>query len=222
MSNSILRRFILKDVYASRWTMIGALVTGAIGLAVANTGPLGGYTALVCMIFAGAAPAVFVCMFLVTAERKEKVHLFCLSLPISGQQYALAKIAAAALAFLVPWTLIAVFVAVVVATFPVHAGFVPEGCMFWTFALDLFGLMVAITMVGNSDGLNIAGIIFFNTSFGFYFFFIQHIPDISQHTGDVHAFWSPIVFQVIGVQLLIAAALIAFTLWRLSKQRDFI
>jgi len=221
MSNPVVRRFILKDINASRWTMIGALLTAAIALGIAGTGDLGAYTALIFLISAGAAPAVFLCMFLVMAERKEKVHLFCLSLPISGRQYLLAKIAAAATAFLVPWALIAAVIGVLVAILPVPTGFVPFGWMLWTFALDLFALMIAITMVGNSDALNVVGIIFFNTSFGFYFFIFGRIPEIAHHNGDAHAHWSPIVFQVIGAQLLIAAALIAFTLWRLTKRRDF-
>ncbi len=221
MSNSVVRAFILKDFYASRWTMVGALLTAAVALAVAKTGPLGAYTALIFLISAGAAPAVFLCMFLVMAERKEKTHLFCLSLPISGRQYALAKIAAASAAFVIPWAVIAAVIAMLVAILPEPTGFIPFGCMLWTFALDLFALMIAITMVGNSDALNMVGIIFFNTSFGFYFFIFLHIPAIAQHNSDAHAVWSPIVFQVIGAQLLIAAALIGFTLWRLSKRRDF-
>jgi len=222
MSNSVMRQFILKDLYASRWTMLGALLTAAIALAIANTGPLGAYTAMIFLISAGAAPAVFVCMFLVIAERKEKTNLFCLSLPISGRQYALAKISAAAIAFLVPWALIAAVVAALVVIFPVPTGFAPFGCMLWTFALDLFAMMVAITMVGDSEGLTIVGIIIFNTSFGFYFFIFQRIPAIGRHSSDAHALWSPIVFQVIGAQVLIATALMAFTVWRLSKRRDFI
>ena len=221
MNHSIVRRFILKDVYVSRWTMVGALLTAAVALAIAKTGDLGAYTAMIFLIIAGAAPAVFLCMFLVMAERKEKVHLFCLSLPISGRQYLLAKVAAAATTFLIPWALIAAVIAVLVTVLPVSSGFVPLGCMLWTFALDLFALMVAITMVGNSDALNVVGIIFFNTSFGFYFFIFGRIPVIAHHNGDAHALWSPIVFQVIGAQLLIAAALLAFTVWRLTKQRDF-
>jgi ABC-2 type transport system permease protein len=222
MSNPVMRQFILKDLYAVRWTMIGALLTAVIALAIARTGSLGAYAAMIFLISAGAAPAVFVCMFLVIAERKEKTNLFCLSLPISGRQYALAKISAAAIAFLIPWALIAVLIAALITIFPVPTGFAPFGCMLWTFALDLFAMLVAITMVGESEGLTTAGIVFFNSSFGFYFFIFMRIPAIGQHSSDAHALWSPIVFQVIGAQLLIAAALIAFTLWRLTKRRDFI
>lgn len=221
MNNSVMRHFIRKDIRASRWTMIGALLTAAVALAVANAGALGAYTAMILLISAGAAPAVFLAMFLVMAERKENVHLFCLSLPISGRQYLLAKIAAAATAFLVPWALIAAVIGVLLTVVPGPTGLAPFGCMLWTFALDLFALMIAITMVGNSDALNVAGIIFFNTSFGFYFFIFMRIPAIGDHTKDAHAFWAPVVWQIIGAQLLIAAALVAFTLWRLSKRRDF-
>lgn len=221
MNNSVMRRFIRKDIRVSRSTMVGALLTAAIALGVARTGDLGSYTAMILLISAGAAPAVFLAMFLVMAERKENVHLFCLSLPISGRQYLLAKIAAAATAFLVPWALIAAVIGGLAAALPVSTGFAPFGCMLWTFALDLFALMIAITMVGESDALNVAGVIFFNTSFGFYFFIFMRIPAIGQHTKDAHAFWAPVVWQVIAAQLLIAAALIAFTLWRLSKRRDF-
>ncbi len=221
MSNSVIRSFIRKDIRASRTTMVGALLAAAIALSLVNTGEVGAYTAMILLISAGAAPAVFLAMFLVMAERKEKVHLFCLSLPISGRQYLLAKMAAAATAFLIPWALIAVAIGVLVTVLPVPTGFAPFGCMLWTFALDLFALMIAITMVGDSDALNVVGIIFFNSSFGFYFFIFMRIPAIGLHTRDAHAFWAPVVWQIIGAQVLIAAALIAFTLWRLSKRRDF-
>src|SRR5690242_21946435 len=106
--------------------MIGALLTAAIALAIANIGPLGAYTAMIFLISAGAAPAVFICMFIVIAERKEKTNLFCLSLPISGRQYALAKIVAASVAFLVPWPLIAAAVAAPDASFAAPTGSAPS------------------------------------------------------------------------------------------------
>ncbi len=221
MSRSVIGRFVAKDLYASRWTMIGAVVIAAIALAIAHLGPVGAFTAMILMISAGAAPAAFVCLFLVSMERKEKVHLFCLSLPVSGRQYEVAKLIAAVLAFLIPWTAIAVAVLVLVAVLPLPTALLPIGWLFWTFALDLFAMLLVVTMLGNSDGLNTAAIVVFNSSFAFYFFMIQRVPGVGGHALDAHAYWSPVVFQIIAVQLLIATALILLTLWRLYKKRDF-
>src|SRR5690606_4590883 len=117
MSASIVGRLIAKDLYLLRPMMIGALVIGGIGVAVLPFGETEFLVGWVILFITVLLLGIFSTTLGVITERKEKAHLFVLTLPTSPTQYTLAKLAANGIAFLVPWTLLSVAaLSVIVAT----------------------------------------------------------------------------------------------------------
>lgn len=222
MSRKLLWRFILRDVYLSRWMTTGGVLSALAALALVKAGTIGAYAALLFMIVAGVGPGIFIAVFLIAGERKERAYLFSLSLPISGPQYGLAKLTAGCLTYLLPWILLAVAVFALTGLLSLPQGFLPVGMMVWVFLLDLFCMMLAITLTTQSEALTIAGVAFCNTSISFYFYVVLHVPGVAAHVGGTTAVWSPAVIQILALQFAIAVALIAITLWRLFRQRDFV
>ena len=222
MTGSVVLRYALKDLYFSRAFIIGTLVAAALALPLTALGSTGTYAAMILMICAGAAPASFICMYLIVAERKERANLFSLSLPISATQVALAKIAAAAIAYFLPWALLAVGTAALFSVAHVGLGVLPFGWMFWVFMLDEFCLMLAVTVSSGSDALTTATIVFCNVAISFYIFVFVHVPSIARDIGGTVAVWSPFVLEVIAAELAIALLLMAVMLWTLLRRKDFV
>jgi hypothetical protein len=222
MSGSVVLRYALKDLYFSRAFIVGTLLAALCALPLTALGTTGTYAAMILMICAGAAPSTFICMYLVVAERKERANLFSLSLPISAAQAALAKIAAAGVAYLLPWTLMAIGAIALFSAAHVALGVLPFAVMFWVFMLDEFCLMLTVTMTSGSDTLTTATIVFCNVAISFYIFVFVHVPAIAKDIGGTVAVWNPFVLEAIVAEIGVALLLILGMLWTVSRKKDFV
>jgi ABC-2 type transport system permease protein len=220
--NAVVTRFVLKDLYFARTVIAGAIAIALLAIPLLALGPVGRDAAFILMVCAGAIPASFICMALIVGERKERANLFTLSLPISGRQSQLAKMLAAATAYLLPWTLL------ILGTFALfgisHAprGMLPLGTMVWVFLLDQFCLTLAVTMTSPSEGWVTMTIIFCSVSISFYFYLFISMPQIAHQLPGATAVWTPFELKVIAVEVIIAIALVLFALWRVMRRKDFV
>jgi hypothetical protein len=222
VSRSIFWRIVRRDLQVS-WILMGtALVLGIIAFVFAGRGKVGGFVSILLLICAGIAPGVFICALFIYGERKDKSRLFSLSLPISPTRYALAKATAASIAYLMPWAALALTALIGYTILSVPSGAAPFMTALWLYLLDLFCLFLCITLVTDHEGWFTAGIVLVNTSIAPFMFFMQNLPSISSHMNDARAFWAPTVLTTIVVEIAIAAAIIAFTVYRISRTRDFV
>src|SRR5690606_12868048 len=114
VSGSIVGHLILKDLFLLRWLSLGTIAGGvaAAGLMALSPMPFSGGGILV--ICARIVLNIFLVMLGVVQERKDKAALFVLSLPVSPAQYAVAKVAASTIAFMVPWAIVSASVVLVI------------------------------------------------------------------------------------------------------------
>lgn len=222
MSTSILQRYVWKDLYFTRSLIVGSLVVALLAIPLLALGPKGRFAAMILMICCGAAPVSFICIYLIVMERKDRSLLFALSLPISPARATLAKIIAATTAYVIPWLLIALGAVALFVTSHAPQGMLPFGVMFWVFLLDQFCLMLIITVTSGSEALSTATLVICNVSISFYFFMFLNTRAIAAHIGSPVAVWDRFVLTTIGIELAIAALLIAGMLWKLSRRRDFV
>jgi ABC-2 family transporter protein len=220
--NATLARFVLKDLYFARPVMVGAIAIALLAIPLLALGPIGRYAALILMVCAGAVPSSFICMALIVGERKERANLFALSLPISGRQTQLAKMLAAATAYLLPWVVLILGTFIVFAIAHAPRGMLPFGTMIWVFLLDQFCLMLAVAITSTTDGWVTMTVVICSVSISFYFYAFLSIPQISAQLPQATAVWTPFELRVIAIELAIAIALLAFALWQLMRKRDFI
>ena len=222
MSSSVVTRYVLKDLYLSWPLMVGAVAIALLAVPLTALGSVGLFSAMILVVVAGAAPSSFICMYLISMERKEKSHIFALSLPISGAQVQLAKVLAATTAYVVPWVVMAAGTVGLFTVLHVPKGSLPFGIMLWVFLLDQFCLMLAVTAAVGSEALSTVVIVICNVSISFYFFIFLNAPALGKSLASPVAVWSPFVLKVIVIELAVAVLLIAVMSWRLSHTKDFI
>jgi hypothetical protein len=209
--------FLLKDLYFSRFLILGAFVIAAAALVLFKLASAY-FAAFIVMFCAGAVPAAFLCMFLVAGERQERSHLFALSLPISPARYMLAKVLAVTIAFVAPWVVLGVGAALVLANMPLGAGLLPYGTLTWLFVLDQYFMLLAVTVASQSTAAVIVAMIVFNLAPSFFFYYLG--TNSITATPAAVAVLSPNVLRVLTTELAAAAVLFALTLWSVFRQRD--
>jgi hypothetical protein len=220
--NAVIRRMVLKDLYFARGVMCGAIVLALIAIPLLALGPIGRYSAMILIVFAGAAPSAFICGMLIVTEHKERANLFSLSLPVSGRQMLIAKILAAAAAYLLPWIVLLAGTFLLFAARHAPMGLLPFGTMLWVFLLDEFCLTLAVAVSSRAEGWFTTAVVGCSLAISFYMFSFLSLPSISVNLPSATPIWSPIVVHVIVVELLIAVALASFIAWQLSRRTDFI
>ena len=99
MNSAIIRRLVLADLYLLRWMILGAVAGGTAAIAVMPLGRVPAYVGSVLLICVLIILNIFLVMSGIVQERKDKVQVFLLSLPISPMQYTAAKIASNAIGF---------------------------------------------------------------------------------------------------------------------------
>lgn len=205
---------VRKDLYASRLLILATFVTAAAGLALQKMG--GDVAAAVLLYCAGAAPAAFLCLMLISGERQERSHLFALSLPISPPRYLLAKVVAVTAAFAVPWGLLGAGIGVLLMISQ-GATQVPYVTVVWLFVVDLFCGLLWVVVASRSAALVVTAMILFNVTPSLYFNYVARwtVPP----PGAV-VLWSPYALRVVTIEAVAAAVCFAFTLWCVSRQKD--
>lgn len=207
--------FMWKDLYFSRRIIMAGFLTAAAGLGVQRAGA--GFLASILLFCAVAAPAAFLSIFLIYAERQERSHLFDLSLPISPRGYLLGKVLAVTAAFGMIWLTLIVGIGLLIALSPGGTAYLPYLMVVWLFVLAEYSVLLWILVASRSVGAMILGTIFFNTSPGIFFYYIGRAVDPTQ--GGVPG-WSPYALRVVASELAVAAVFFALTLWCVARQRD--
>ena len=222
MSKSITSQLILKDLYLFRWFMVGAVGGSVIALVAPRMLGVSSDIGLILMLTSIGALAAFIAIYGIMIERKEKSLLFIMSLPVSGTQYAFAKVAAALIAFLVPWLLL--FIAVVSLTLgfdSVPNGRLPSTVALMMFLLANFSLLVAVMLTVRSEAGAVAGILLTNIFISVYMTTVYTRPGITQHLAGEAIVWSPTVLGILGGEVAVIVVSLAFAFFIQSRRKDF-
>lgn len=222
-TRSILWRVFLKDWYMARWFTVGSIVLGAVALILASLGPSGAYPAMILMIVAVVMQGTMLCMYGIVTERKERATLFSLSLPLSTLQHAAVKAVALITAFLLPWVILAAAALALLAASPVpDRGIIPVAVVCWVFLLDIFCVLLGVSLSTDAEGWTVATLVVTNTSISFFFYFVAKAPSITSTMRGPVAVWSPQVIAILVVELAAIAVIGALTFARIARKKDFV
>src|SRR5688572_31994530 len=114
MSGSIVRQLVLADLHLVRWLVAGSLLSGAVAIGMMPLGAVSAYVGGVTLICVLVILNIMLVMTAIVQERKDKVQLFMLSLPVSTRQYTLSKLIANAVAFVGCWVVLTAMVVAVI------------------------------------------------------------------------------------------------------------
>lgn len=223
MSNSMVWRLIRKDLYLYRWLIGGALVASLASLVIAGLNEMSGTIGFILMLTSIVALGVFIAIYGIMNERKEKSLLFVLSLPISTTQYTAAKVVSSLIAFLIPWLVLTVTIAALTLALedPLD-GRLPFTVTMMFFFLANFCVLIAVLLISGTEVWAVVGVVFTNVLVSVYLTTIQQLPGIREHIEGPIAVWSPTILWILGVEAAVIALSLGLIFFVQSRKKDFV
>jgi hypothetical protein len=219
MSGSILARLILKDLYLTRWLVAASTISGAVAVAMMPFGPTLAYVGGVSLICTLVILNIVGVMTTVVQERKDKVLLFVLSLPVSNAGQTLAKALAAAIAFVGPWLLLTVAAVLVIDRSAMANGTLPFLLTVLVYLLAYHCVLLGVALVTDAAGWPATVITVGNISINFLIPYLLSRPSVLAHRAGPTAVWTADILAFIAVELIVGlVALGAAVAWQMRRQ----
>jgi ABC-2 type transport system permease protein len=222
MSQSIVGRMIVKDLFLARWLVIGALVLSAGTLALMPLGPISFYVGTVSYICVLIILNIMIVMSIVAQEKKDKVLLFVLSLPISTGQYMIAKMTASLIAFVVPFLVTGAGVFVLFDATPLPNGFLPFASTVMGYILAYFFVFLTVALIADSGFWNAIVIVVGNISTNFFIPYAIRLPSVVANSRTETVAWSSDVLLILAVELGVCAVALGLAIHLSLRKKDFI
>ena len=221
MSSSIVRRLVLNDLYLLRWMSGGAVAGGliAIGLMALSPMPMsGGSVLLICALI---VLAIFLVMSGVVQERRERVSLFVLSLPVSTTEYVTAKVVANAVAFGIPWLILSVAAGIAIDASRIPNGYLPFWVTLLAYLFFYYCVLLSVGLNTDSTGWHATAITIGNISVNFFIMFLFTRPSIIQYGEGAAAVWTADMAILVIACILGGPAILAIAFYRQLGRAEF-
>jgi hypothetical protein len=218
----VVRQLIVKDLYLARWLMVGAVLGGLGALAIMPLSVIASYVSSVSLICTLIILNIFLVMFGISQEKKDKVQLFFLSLPVSTTEYTMAKMLGNAIAFVVPWTVLTIATLVVIDVTALPNGLIPYWSTLLVYMLSYYFVLLSVAMVTDSTGWHATTITIGNISINFLIPLLLSLPSVAEHRTGSTAVWTPDITAIIAIEIGIAVAAVSSALYVRSRTADFV
>jgi hypothetical protein len=204
--------------------MIGTIIWGAAALALLlmKREPF----SVVGCVFLLIALVLFGCLLPasnILNERKKQNLPFVMSLPISSVQYTTAKLLSTVGMFLIAWLILVIaafWVIFVQGVFPL--GTIPIALILLNFPFIALALITGVTMVGETEGWNIAANIVCNSSYGLVWYFMTRNPALMHDLTSKVPVWNRAVVTFLVSEFALIAIVLALTYYLQARKTDFI
>jgi ABC-2 type transport system permease protein len=217
---SVFWALVRKDLYLMRGLMASVIAGGLLAFFIARLGGTGFAVGGILFLTVNVAGGIFIAMLCVLTERVKNVRMFVLSLPISGRQYAMAKLLSTWLIYGIPWvvlTAIAITAFLLAPKSPL--GMVVYVVMLQGFVLALFSVVLASLYVIRSEPLSGVGILVVNVGFSLFMVWINQ-PEIRAPLSTDTITWPPFSLAMLAGEALVILASIVFVTVVSSRIRD--
>lgn len=220
--SAIVGTLVRKDLFLMRWAIAGTLAGGFVSLALMPLGGMLTYVGGVSLICSLIILNIVIVLYGVAQERREKMVLFVLSLPVSPLQYTLSKVAATTIGFVGPW---AVLTAATVALIDVTA--LPNGLLpFWIavlgYLLLYFCALLAVALLKESNGWHAAAITVGNISVNFLIPLLLGLPSVQANQAGARAVWTADVVGIIVLEIVLGPVVLGLAVWRHARRPNFV
>jgi hypothetical protein len=222
MSQSIVRQLVVKDLRLASPFVAGSLVLGVLSLAVSPWSSVsffvGGSVLVVALILLNI---MLVTSSLIT-ERKEKVRVFMLSMPVSTAQYNVAKLLSSLIGYLVPAVLLTLASVILLLATPLPDGFIPLFVAISVHCLFYFCVFLAFALVTDSQGWITTVIVCGNVSVSFVIPGLINLTSIGPSLGTETIVWNAAVIAFIAIELVLSVAALAISFIVNSRKTEFV
>jgi ABC-type transport system involved in multi-copper enzyme maturation permease subunit len=205
-----------------RWTIASCVAAGAVGIGMMPLGAVSAYVGGVSLICTLVILNIMLVMTTIVQEKKDKVQLFMLSLPISTTQYTLAKLIANAVAFIGCWIVLTTAAIAVIDVSALPNGRVPFLLTVLAYLLLYYGVRRAVGLAADSTGWYAAVITFGNVSINLLIPLLLWMPSIASHLDGPVAIWTQDVVAILMVELVGAVVAIGAGLYLRCRRTDYV
>jgi ABC-2 type transport system permease protein len=224
MSRSVVMRLAMKDFYLQWPLILGSLVLGfaMLGVALLGGGPITFYVGSVSFICVLILLNVLLVGATVAGEKKDKVMLFVLSLPVSTTQYALTKLVSSLLAFLIPFCLLGAAAIAVIALTPIPHGLIPLTLAVMMYVCVYFCIFLAVALAADSVLMNTIVIICGNVLLNFLIAWLLSRPSVALAAKGPVVVWSTPIITTLAIEVLGSLLALAAALVMILRKKDFL
>ena len=222
MTHSVVRQLVLKDLYLVRWMVAGSLAGGAVALGLMPLGPVPSYVSAVTLICVLVILNIVLVMSSIVQERKDKVLLFILSLPVSTSQYTAAKVISNTVAFGLTWLVLVVASAIVIDIAPISNGLLPVWIAILAYLFGYYGVLTAVALVSESTGWHATTITIGNISVNFLIPLLLGMRSVIEHRNSPVAVWTNDFIVIIAIELAVGVVALCLGVYLRSRATDFV
>jgi ABC-2 type transport system permease protein len=204
-NSQMIKHLVMKDWELMKksiaaYMLAGIVTLGIMGMATAITFNIAAILMITLLIVIGARSAIES----IVNEKKEQTLPFILSLPVTAQDYAFAKLLSNLVLYFVPWLILVLGMLLIIVSTPIYNGVIPLVILVSAYILAAYCCYLATALLTYSEGFTISVMIVTNLLLNGFIILIMRLPELNQTFEAATASWN-------GTSLLILAALITFS-----------
>lgn len=219
----MIKLLILKDWHLMKKSLAaymagGVLVIGMMGMATPLMFNIGAVLMITLMIVIGARSAVE----LVVNEKKDQTLAFMMSLPITAEDYALAKLCSNLALYLVPWLLLVGGMLLVIVSTPIYHGVIPLVVLVSVFILLSYCSYLATALLTYSEGYTVTVMIITNLLLNGFILWILRMPEINRTLEAPTASWNSTSLSMLLAGMTMIIGILVLTAYLQKRKTSFL
>jgi len=224
MNSLMIRRLIWKDWYFNKKLIALYLFAGAMALAMVGLGDKGiFYAGNVMFVTAMIGVSIHLVFATVVNDRNHQTLAFVMSLPITIMDYTLAKVAINVVIFLITWISLAISTyAVILARLELPNGLIPVVTILLLEIFTAHLLLLGAALISESEAWTVGTMVCCNLFFNVFMYLIASNPQIGEAMGGAEPHWTPLIFKIIGAEILLLILIPIATFVIQARKKDFI
>jgi ABC-2 type transport system permease protein len=221
---SMIQTLIWKDWTFQRVPIAICLAAGLIALYLIGSGGKGSfYLGSTLLISVVIGLGIQLAMATVVEERTQGTLPFLLSLPVSPRDYTVAKLIANMVIFIAPWTLLLLAtLGVIASNASLPDGLIPYAVLLMGEMFVGYVIVLAVAIVSESQAWAIGAIVATNLLFQGCLYGFSNLPGLAGTLERDAIHWSPLVFAILGGELVVVVGLLALTLFLQGRKTHFL
>jgi ABC-2 type transport system permease protein len=224
MNTQSISILFLKDLYLSRRPLF-AYFTAAIVCSAINVvpQPTFAFVGFVLIMTVAIGSGMHLLGELLLSERNDQTRAFILSLPVSLLDYSVAKIAVVLTTFLIPWSTMFACSIVLTAVLPWgHVGAIPMLVVVFLELLAAYTLQLVTAIISESVGWTVCVMVACNVFLNLFLMKLFQVPEIEEMSKSDALTFSPLIMQIMCIELGIIVAALAVALAVQMRKRDLL
>lgn len=219
----MIKLLIIKDWHLMKKSLAaymagGVLVIGMMGMATPLMFNIGAVLMITLMIVIGARSAVE----LVVNEKKDQTLAFMMSLPITAEDYALAKLCSNLALYLVPWLLLVGGMLLVIVSTPIYHGVIPLVVLVSVFILLSYCSYLATALLTYSEGYTVTVMIITNLLLNGFILWILRMPEINRTLEAPTASWNSTSLSMLLAGMTMIIGILVLTAYLQKRKTSFL